>query len=154
MAAAQRAVIEQERVLRRQQRNARRHYNHAPESSVAGTPTQNPESSLLKSTSLYGERSVGQNGATWSVAESVRRPESAVLRHTVVRHQRRCASAVRAHAHRRAGSEFPSPAMGTGSNLRTAQTGGDCGRNPVMTIQRRYEPEPEASDRVVEILYR
>ena len=40
------------------------------------------------------------------------------------------------------------------SNLRTAQTGGDCGRNPVMTIQRRYEPEPEASDRVVEILYR
>jgi len=127
MAAAFRAMVEQERELRRQQRSARRYSNQASKGSTASTPTEKTGSALLKSTSLYGERSVGQNGATWSVAESVRPPESAVLRYSVVVRHRvdtpaRCAPTGTA----KAGSEsLLRPACG--SSLRPVDAGGVCG---------------------------
>jgi hypothetical protein len=75
MAVANRVVIEQERELRKQQRNARRHFNQASQRSAVSSSTEKTEAALLKSTSLYDNCSVGQNGATRSVAEDLPRSD-------------------------------------------------------------------------------
>jgi hypothetical protein len=50
MAGANRAAIEQERELRRQQRNARRHSSQASQGSALSSSTEKSETALLKST--------------------------------------------------------------------------------------------------------
>ena len=73
MAGTNRLAIEQERELRTQQRNVRRHSNQASEGYAVSSSTEKAETALLKSTSLYNNCSVGQNGATGSVAEDLPR---------------------------------------------------------------------------------
>lgn len=97
MAASFRADIEQERELRRQERKARRRNTQAIEGSSSIAASKKPDA-LLKSTSLYDKRSVGQNGATRSVAESW--PNLPVRRPAVISQRLRCASALRTHKHR------------------------------------------------------
>ena len=67
-AAATRATIEQERELRKQQRKIRRRALEASQRIAESSGTEDTERALLKSTSLYTECSVGQNGATRIVA--------------------------------------------------------------------------------------
>jgi hypothetical protein len=98
MAAAFRTAIEQERKLRSEERKTRRQQQYAFLSSTANSPAKNAASALLKSTSLYAERSVGQNGATKIVAENW---SGAPVRQqsVVIRRKRRDAGA-RTHLHR------------------------------------------------------
>ena len=99
VSASFRADIEQERELRRHERNARRRNTQATKGSSSSASGKKPNA-LLKSTSLYAERSVGQNGATQNVAGNWTEPEFRVRRHrVVVHHRRRCTGALRTHVH-------------------------------------------------------
>lgn len=102
VSASFRADIEQERELRREERKARRRNTQATEGSSSSASGKKPNA-LLKSTSLYDKRSVGQNGASQNAAAnwsgvSLRR------RRAVIRQRRRCASAARTHIHRQSRS--------------------------------------------------
>src|ERR1022692_191776 len=106
VSASFRADIEQERELRRHERSTRRRNMQAIEGSSSSASGKEPNA-LLKSTSLYGKRSVGQNGATQNVAGNWAQPEFRVRRHrvvvhhrrhrVVVHHRRRCTGALRTH---------------------------------------------------------
>ncbi len=98
MAAALRRAIEQERELRGEERKARRQQKATSLSSSANPPAKSATSVLLKSTSLYTERSVGQNGATKDVAENC--PEAPVRRQSVVSRRKRRNAGARTHLHR------------------------------------------------------
>lgn len=102
VSASFRADIEQERELRRHERSTRRRNMQAIEGSSSSASGKEPNA-LLKSTSLYGKRSVGQNGATQNVAGNWAQPEFRVRRHrVVVHHRRRCTGALRTHVTSRA----------------------------------------------------
>jgi hypothetical protein len=94
--ASFRVDIEQERELRRRERNARRRNTQVTEGSPSSASGKEPNA-LLKSTSLYDKRSVGQNGATDNVAGNW--SEALLPRRRAVISQR-CVSTVRSHKHR------------------------------------------------------
>lgn len=101
--ASFRVEIEQERELRRQERNSRRHSVQTTDKSSLTTSSRKP-SALLKSTSLYENRSVVKKGATKTVAANWSRPGFGSRRNhaAVLRHRSRHRTKLTTHFHQQA----------------------------------------------------